>query len=54
MFVFAELMVKFLENLPSREDLFRELDPAKFPVKLDHVYLMHPISLFLARLTMMA
>ncbi|KAI9654109.1 MAG: hypothetical protein M1821_006820 [Bathelium mastoideum] len=38
MFVFAELFAKFLENLPSREDLFRELDPAKFPVKLDHVY----------------
>ncbi|KAI9683271.1 MAG: hypothetical protein M1822_006136 [Bathelium mastoideum] len=38
MFVFAELLAKFLENLPSREDLFRELDPAKFPVKLDHVY----------------
>ncbi|KAL9082920.1 MAG: hypothetical protein Q9165_008738 [Trypethelium subeluteriae] len=38
MFVFAELLAKFLENLPSREDLYRELDPAKFPIKLDHVY----------------
>jgi hypothetical protein len=37
MFIFAELLAKFLEGLPSRDDLFLELDPAKFPVKLDHV-----------------
>ena len=46
MFIFAELLGKYLKNLPIREDLYKELDPAKFPVKLDHVYVICPISPF--------
>ena len=37
MFIFAELFAKYLEDLPSREALWRELDPAKLPINLDHV-----------------
>jgi hypothetical protein len=40
MFIFAELLAKFLEGLPTREDLYQELDPAKFPIKLDQVYVI--------------
>lgn len=38
MFIFAELLAKHLESLPTLDDLYRELDPARLPVKLDHVY----------------
>jgi hypothetical protein len=38
MFIFAELFAKYLEDQFSRANLLDELDPDRFPVKLDHVY----------------
>jgi hypothetical protein len=38
MFIFAELLANFLESLPTLADLYREFDPTRLPVKLDHVY----------------
>ncbi|KAK0705713.1 hypothetical protein B0H67DRAFT_498262 [Lasiosphaeris hirsuta] len=38
MFIFAELFAKFLESQFSRAKLLEELDPAKLPVDLNHVY----------------
>ncbi|KAH7329590.1 hypothetical protein B0I35DRAFT_420512 [Stachybotrys elegans] len=38
MFIFAELFAKYLEDQVNRADLFKELEPNKLPVKLDHVY----------------
>ncbi|KAK3342072.1 hypothetical protein B0T25DRAFT_358324 [Lasiosphaeria hispida] len=38
MFIFAELFAKYLEGQFSRAKLLEELDPAKLPVDLDHVY----------------
>ncbi|RYP61328.1 hypothetical protein DL771_010167 [Monosporascus sp. 5C6A] len=38
MFIFAELFAKYLEAQVNRADVLKELDPAKLPVKLDHVY----------------
>lgn len=37
MFIFAELFAKYLEDQLSRAEVLAELDPAKLPVKLDHV-----------------
>ena len=37
MFIFAELMAQYLENLPNRDLLIEELKPDRFPVKLDAV-----------------
>lgn len=37
MFLFAKLMLDHLEDLPTREVLLSELDPARYPVKLDEV-----------------
>jgi hypothetical protein len=37
MFIFAELLAKYLQDQPTIEALLRELDPAKLPVKLNHV-----------------
>ncbi|KAK3294357.1 uncharacterized protein B0H64DRAFT_324187 [Chaetomium fimeti] len=38
MFIFAELFAKYLEDQFSRDHLLNELNPDRFPVKLDHVY----------------
>jgi hypothetical protein len=37
MFIFAELMAKYLEDQPHRASLLEELGPERFPVKLDTV-----------------
>ncbi|CAG7998786.1 unnamed protein product [Penicillium salamii] len=38
MFIFAELMAKYLEDLPNWTSLREELRPERFPVKLEAVY----------------
>ncbi|CAH0046236.1 unnamed protein product [Clonostachys solani] len=38
MFLFAKLMLQYLEDQPSRESLVKELDPSKFPVRLNEAY----------------
>ena len=38
MFIFAEMLAKYLQDQPSKKALLDELDPSKLPVKLDHVY----------------
>jgi hypothetical protein len=37
MFIFAEVLAKYLEGKLSRVDLLAELNPAKLPVTLDDV-----------------
>jgi hypothetical protein len=37
MFIFAEVLAKYLESQLSRAALLAELHPAKLPVKLDDV-----------------
>ena len=37
MFIFAELMAKFLEDQPNQASLLKEIHPERFPVKLDTV-----------------
>lgn len=37
MFIFAEVLAKYLHSQLNRESLLAELDPAKLPVKLDDV-----------------
>ncbi|GAW20388.1 hypothetical protein ANO14919_098940 [Xylariales sp. No.14919] len=38
MFIFADLLAKYLEAQFNRAALLRELDPSRLPVNLDHVY----------------
>ncbi|RWA12212.1 hypothetical protein EKO27_g2917 [Xylaria grammica] len=38
MFIFADLLAKYLEAQLNRAALLRELDPSRLPVDLDHVY----------------
>jgi hypothetical protein len=38
MFIFAEVLAKYLEGQLTRAALLEELNPAKLPVKLDDVY----------------